>query len=65
MRSKWKKEEMSSTEDLEAQLINAVDRRDKKRATSLLDRLHRTGVHEGCAIEAAKGLLFRRRKRRR
>ena len=63
MRSRWKKEEVSSTEDLEAQLINAVDRRDRKRASSLLDRLHRTGVHEGCAVEAAKGLLFKRKGR--
>ncbi|KPJ55268.1 hypothetical protein AMJ47_00080 [Parcubacteria bacterium DG_72] len=59
-----KKNKLSSTERLERRLAEAIGFRDIKKVSTFLDRLHRTGVHEGPAVDAAREFLRNRRGRR-
>jgi len=57
MRTGWKKPIRGKNDALERRLIGAVDAKNQEEVTTLLDRLHRRGVHEGFAIEAARRFL--------
>jgi len=59
MRARLKKECRNKTATLEDKLIRAVDQKHEDKVRIYLDRLHRRGVHEGYAVEAAKKFLSR------
>jgi len=59
MRPGWKKSKGSRSERLEERLTRAIGERNGEKVRTLLDRLHRAGVHEGFAVDAAKQFLLR------
>ena len=61
METKKKRGRLSSVQRLEQKLLNAVrEKKSIKIITTFLDRLHRAGVHEGYAVDAAKKTLLTR-----
>lgn len=65
MRTAWKTKKMSSTERLEKRLTEAINGKNIEKVSTFLDRLHRSGVNCGFAVEAAKRFLLSPRKERR
>ena len=64
MRAAWKTKKLSSAEKLEKRLIDAIREKNKEDVSTFLDRLHKSGVHQGIAVDAAKEFIRKTEQRR-